>query len=529
MARTLDHRLTIRGTLRCCTPLHVGSGTSRGDVDLDLLLDGAGEPFVPGSSLAGALRAWATHALPSGSSELGHAFGSGAGVTRGLERAGRVTVADGRVTCSGPLELRDGVGIDRRRGAAAEGVKFIRRVVPAGSTISLEISYDAVGPSETDQGERLLRSAVVALRARQIRLGGATTRGLGAVVLEDVEERVEDHSSRAGFLSALATEARDEFVEPAEPFTVPSLDISIGWAPDGPLLVRAAGEGLVVDGWPLVSRSPMAADPAGEAAISLVLPGSSVKGVLRTHAERVVRTMVGIDAAGGDFLAQLGDDRLDIIHRLFGSASDRSTGRSGTARAGALSVEDAYSTWSKKDADWLALRDAAIGESPDRMASARPLMEGLTDESGELQVGHHVAIDRWTGGAADHLLFTTLEPHRVQWNPMRLRLDPVLLGSDGIGNAATYLLLLVLRDLCDGWLAFGHGTLRGHGAVTVDAGDVHFSPTSTGVAGLGQPTTLQELLGDATAVANQAAAWTSWITAAQKSGQAARSEDPADA
>ncbi len=54
-------RIHISGCLTLMTPTHFGNGAVRGDalVDMALLLDEAdGTPFIPGTTIAGALRAY---------------------------------------------------------------------------------------------------------------------------------------------------------------------------------------------------------------------------------------------------------------------------------------------------------------------------------------------------------------------------------------------------------------------------------------------------------------------------------------
>jgi hypothetical protein len=101
------------------------------------------------------------------------------------------------------------------------------------------------------------------------------------------------------------------------------------------------------------------------------------------------------------------------------------------------------------------------------------------DEKLPLRIADHVAVDRWTGGAAESRLFSVLEPMGAAWEPMRLRLDCRRAGGGGGGDGggggvrvgdqrlALALLLLVLRDLAGGWLAFGFGSTRGQGHVAV--------------------------------------------------------------
>ena len=60
----------------------------------------------------------------------------------------------------------------------------------------------------------------------------------------------------------------------------------------------------------------------------------------------------------------------------------------------------------------------------------------------------HVAIDRWTGGAADSFLYSVLEPVAVDWPEIELCVDLDRLAPKENRDAALALLLLTLKDFC---------------------------------------------------------------------------------
>ncbi len=285
------------------------------------------------------------------------------------------------------------------------------------------------------------------------------------------------------------------------------LRVEIPWRPRGPLSVQVSADGDVVDAFPLSTR-------AGDV-VRLELPGSTIKGVLRSHAERIVRTVTGTDADEESFLTQLRADGLGPVSSLFGTAGDRDSGGKAAGRRGALRVGTCVSDTALPAQKWAAVRllqrraqdPPPVGNAPglegnggganrpaERNAEKQAALGRLSLAVDELNkqiegiqfvIARHVAVDRWTGGAAEGLLYATLEPHSTDdnaWQPMVLELDTEWLGQDHSQpgsaeqrqRAALALLLLVLRDLCGGWLGFGHGTTRGMGAVTVDPDRVRF-------------------------------------------------------
>jgi hypothetical protein len=78
----------------------------------------------------------------------------------------------------------------------------------------------------------------------------------------------------------------------------------------------------------------------------------------------------------------------------------------------------------------------------------------------------HVAIDRWTGGAAVGRLYSVLEPAGVAWDDIEITLDLGRL-PEALHDAALALLILTLRELRDGRVRFGYATNRGMGDAEV--------------------------------------------------------------
>jgi CRISPR/Cas system CSM-associated protein Csm3 (group 7 of RAMP superfamily) len=474
---SIKTRVEWSGVLVAQSPVCV-AGIAVGDLDMSPVLNGAGVAVLPGTSLTGALR---SHLSVTD----GTIFGS-------QEQISGVQIDDAPLLSDTGFEIRDGVGIERFSGTAADGVKFSRLVVSSGAEFGFHLTADLDDPS-------LIQPFIDALCADEgITLGGATTRGLGRVRLIDAVASSWSWD-RDGVLDALSgkkvpnSETAGELSAHSSAAASNSQSITANWTALGPVLVASGSDGNAVDTFPLVSRN-------GDL-VRLVIPGSSIKGAFRSQAERIERT---VRAAHGsehslpdNFLDQMSDPNTPVTARLFGQSRNAQATNAQTdapeaaesgagdsaGRVGALTVSDCLSQWSCQQQQWAKLINTESGDSTDREGPLRTLLtkEAFTSrdrtkpESAEFQAGFHVGIDRWTGAPVDGALYSVLEPHSVSWQPLRLTLDLDRLGTDSTALAARFLLLLILRDFCEGWIPLGFGTHRGYGDLRCDPSEVTFS------------------------------------------------------
>jgi CRISPR-associated RAMP protein (TIGR02581 family) len=220
----------VLGTVRFETAWRIGTGREGQTMsDLGVLLDPAGLPVLPGSSLKGRLRGTCealAHALGMTACLLDHAA-SGVACAGDVKlysrrlraeyrgvladgaaavgdrlswieantcdvcklfgspvRAARLRCADGRldpVSWAGVVQVRDGVVLDRDSHTAVDGLKYDYEVVPAGTAFA--VRFDLEDP--TDPQLALLGAALFEWHAGSS-LGGFTSRGLGRFRLENV-------------------------------------------------------------------------------------------------------------------------------------------------------------------------------------------------------------------------------------------------------------------------------------------------------------------------------------------------------
>lgn len=477
MAQATGYRITISGECIARTPLHVGGGSDDTRTDLPLAVNGRGQLSIPGTSLAGALRGWCARAF--GKPVTTCLWG---GLMQGCDPQGRKTTtghASHVVVEDAPVDLppaaaqhdrgivRDGVGIASDLGTAAERLKFDRAILPAGSRFPIVLQAEL--PTAGCAFQRVLLGHLCdALAEGRIRLGAAKTRGLGRVQLSgplsireqrlDTAEgilallrlRLERPTAGLSVIGEPITSADLKEAAPdLRPRPQPRLEVEIDWHPLEPLMVKSQLVGLALDAVPLV-------EPWCEQ-VAMVLPGSAIKGVLRHQAERILATLAAL----------LG---RDLIAYVFGAAGQREakTSASNEQRStagplpglGALAVDDCRSASAVPEAAW---RDVVLATQAEDVPIR---LKGTAWR--DFAPAFHVAVDRWTGGAGDGLLFNVLEPAEIAWQPIEIGLDFCRLPA-ALRLPALALLVFVLRDLANGRLNLGYGANRGFGAFAVDA------------------------------------------------------------
>lgn len=471
MARKIDFTLKLTGELLATTPLHVGGAGEDAAVDQALAQNGAGHYYLPGTSLAGALRHWATAGQESLDANLwGSADEQGAASCILVDDAEQLDAET-----SAPPELWHGVGLDRYTGAAADKIKFDRQILPQCSRFGFCLQIEAQ-QQNLAQARSLMGRLINALEAGHIGLGAGTGRGLGGIKLEHAQAREIDWCSRAGVLAYLrqdeAADSASDLLQAwrsADPAGTtgttgaPVIHIEVLWQAEGPLMSKSAHEGLGVNGLPFLSA-------VANQEYAMVLPGSGIKGALRSQAERIVRTVLGqnLPPPAGDNHQHMDQLNLPLIKEVFGCAA-QGGGQGTTAAPGGrrarLKVATCYAQSQRRPAQ--AWADLAL--TVDTKSAPNASSQVWASAGDSFQRAFHVAVDRWTGGAAEHLLYSAVEPMQTQWQPLRWDLDLEAGSSPETGSAAFALVWLLLRDLAQGRLPLGYGVNRGYGALKVQA------------------------------------------------------------
>ena len=413
----------------------------------------------------------------------------------------------------GDLPHRMSTAIDRATGGAADGALFAYEYLPVYTTFEIRISAEAQDPtpeppedkdaqsttqSEATKGtppappalvKKALQAVVALLHGKCISLGGRTGSGWGRVEPLNENTRydcklvvIPDSKSEKGDPTSVLANILDQRspvdIEPDKNLDrqSASTNIKIEWqAPAGLFVGMNKPDGIKSSEEDTVPAAPLRnwhlndthrADHgdanypkvAHEDKASLLLPGTSIRGALRSHCSRIARSIVSDSDRCGeltmpeDVHKQLAADPL-LVRYLFGTTEYR----------GAVRVHDCE------------------GQIPTQEEKDKPLK--LTRN----------AIDRVTGSAAHGALYSELLYPHATWDAIEIEIDHAQLrrnicqdpgdcalstvsSSDqecehpAIKNrlrAAILLLAMAVTDLCKGVLPLGGGTGGGLGFIDV--------------------------------------------------------------
>ncbi|MEC4812255.1 MAG: RAMP superfamily CRISPR-associated protein [Scytonema sp. PMC 1069.18] len=424
--RQVLERIIIKGNLILDTPTCFGSGDNDSDVDIEILRDSIEDKaLLMGSSIAGALRNdLREHNNGYGVTDDSILFGGQRSDEDGEQSP--LVVNDALSNDVISLELRDGVKINNITKTADDGAKYDLEFLESGTKFNLY--FELLIDKESNK-EQLIRELIVSLQgleAGKIRLGIKKNRGFGCCHVEKWQVwqfDLENHKQRIEWLifPHWETGVSNNYqthnnIADALGVTVVAEDkrqhltIQATFTLASPLLIRSgqASTDKAPDVVHLKSRRNGEAKP--------ILSGTSLTGVLRHRAERIVNTI---------------QNNTNIINEIFGFVDENTK---------------------KANASRLIVDEVEINDTTDL-------------------VQNRIAIDRFTGGALDGALFNEQPIFGNNKTKLTITLQLRQPKEPEIG-----LLLLLLKDLWTGDLtvggtsSIGRGRLKGENA-TIQYGE----------------------------------------------------------
>ncbi len=410
--------ICLKGCL--ASPLLVGSGEDE-KTDKDVILDGRGKPFVPGSSLAGALRHYLSDL--TGDPELvTYWFGSGD------ERQSRLLVYDMRLE-KAKLGHRDGVRLGVYKTAADMG-KYDMQIVEPGIqyVIRLELVKRANDEVQEEMEKRteeeLLQKLVGGLMTGGLTLGAKSRRGFGKLTVEKAWRKAFNVADREGCAQWLDWDwGKDDAFEDTDAWSLEKINRQDArdHCLEVPLSLR---QSLMIRQYTQMRfDAPNLPDYEQLKSLSKpVIPGSSWMGAIRERIRSIMEVEMGIRT----------EEAQKKLEPLFGTWG-------GELKAGTL--------WASK-----VRVEESLVESPSTQTGQGVNYQDLTLTRN--------AIDRFTGGTVRGALYTS-KPWVGGQTKLILRWPRKL--EEPLPKVIGGLLLWAIEDLQAGLLAVGGETAVGRG------------------------------------------------------------------
>ena len=506
----------ITGDLVLESAWHVGAAKAKGGVDAPWRRANDGRLLLPGRAIGGSLRTLATRMAPRlGENEVCHVLGKkamprdGAGnvlacgclvcrlfgdvaptdanvPTRSVARASNVWVYDAYAQTDTLAEdpqthVRDGVGIDRQTRTAAKNVKFNQEVLPA-KNVTFPLQLKVQAPTEADAKEfaQLLAVVLAEWEAGRGRLGGNVARGLGAFTLKNVVCRRQNLTVDSLMAYLAADDVPWQVYEEDEVWLVQGLQMARENVRSKKVVAGNAGTILTInfnihmENFSLVNDPVVAAlskfDHAPQLTMAVgergepVLPGSSLRGALRSRAEKIARTLATIHAVEKE--ATFAQARTTFYRSC--PACDPLKNQWSAPLANC----NIRLTIPKKEEvaqTQICLSCQLFGNS--RRGSRLWVADGTWQlpslNINQWQVQDFLAIDRFTGGGMDGAKFDAAPLVGAQFQTALTLHNPQ---AWELGWLA-----LVLRDLAAGGMRLGFGAAKGYGKATVSGLQYTFS------------------------------------------------------
>ena len=413
---SVRRRLHVEGKLLLKAPLLIGTGSNddKNQTDIQILKGKDGIPFIPGTSLTGVLRQYVEEDDPRAAALL---FGEDVEHPSAyeLKLQSSIILYDIKLR-NAEIVRRDSVNIDGLTGTGIKQGKFDYEAIDQGAhgIFAADIIWRGIHEKEKELLDNKLERLWNHL-SDGIHLGARTAIGFGRAVLEDIEidcYDFQDPADTAAYFLNKPSKSHKIFKHKASEHAYPSNNfiVDADFALKSGLLVRDYDKSHMEDSSENSIDAIMLRDSDG----NWLIPGTSLKGVLRHRAEYILQSM-GRDT---DILESLmGPDPAKLRSHL--SPKLRSRFRVDEVRMVAANLK-------------------AYPQSRNR-------------------------VDRFTGGTIDAALFTMVPVW--QKDPA----EKALSMHWEIHNAQPWeigLALLLLKDMWLGKIAIGGGKSVGHGRLS---------------------------------------------------------------
>lgn len=264
----------------CCTPLRIGNHENNTETVLKSI---DGTPFIPGTSIAGAIKSYLNREI--------------AEILLGSEdNNSKIIVSDGNFT-QYSQKSRPRVRISAQTGACEIGAKFDIAHIEKGSKFEFSLTwFGDVNSSENSSELDAINDVLSAINSGEITFGGQKTNGFGQVDITAYKKtfNLTNENDRNDWLNSklngdkitlktISTKDKVEFI------------------------VRGRADNILVKSGTVYYNDKAVTENILEGEIP-VIPGSSVKGAIRSRANQICSTIFGDDSTINSYFGNNDND-----------------------------------------------------------------------------------------------------------------------------------------------------------------------------------------------------------------------------
>lgn len=421
-------RYTLTGTVKLISPLIIRAGVYNDilndTVDDIVVTYHDGQPFIPGTSLAGVLRQTIQDIRPDVDKVL---FGS-IDEHKGTQSALQINDIPLENT---NISVRDGICIDDVLGVTKDGAKYDFEVIESGAygTLRIDCIIREYHQNQVDIIEEALKT-LANLLGNGISIGARTVNGFGRIACEDISLEHYDFAKPESVQDWLLRKSGATITIPEAPIVAKrDLIIDMDCYLEDTILIKSIFEAR----WE---------DKLEDKLLTLFIPGTSVKGVLRHQCGHIVHAL-GRGTA--------------ITNELFGFSNDK---------------------------------------TKDSHKSRVLVNEVYFDTAYTQEEQHRIRVDRFTGGVMNGALFADHPLRNTKGEKLTF---PLHIRIKDCTDSEAGLAMLLVKDLMTGQVTMGAnrtigcGRIKGH-SVTVKYNGESYVIDGTGKVTGGQVETLESLV-----------------------------------
>ncbi|MBF8278412.1 MAG: superfamily protein [Candidatus Brocadiaceae bacterium] len=459
-------KLVLEGLIELRSPALIGCG-SKERSDVDIIRDGGNNPFIPATSFVGALRHVITIEGRENELKLKQFWGftadgknaQEAGRPTGLSHADNAVSVAEREKISNTREerqsslrcrdltykkglvpnitIRDGIAIEAKTGIVESGKKYEYEVIEPGAQFNLHLEVSFGNDTTRDFSRSMIVTIREKLEQEAVRIGAKTNSGLGKIRLVDAKISELNFGDRRDLVHWLRKDFSNTTpLSGVKPFSLReklfTIDATFGLK-----------NSLIIRSYP---SDPKMADAVHIQSGGIpVLPGASLKGAIRSRAERIIKTLFG---AGMDKTDVNKTDKVKaFLNALFGYVDCENQ---------------------TKEAD---KGKVSGGRKKSKEAlKGRVRIDEVTLPAFAAELQTRIKIDRFTGGTIESALLETMPLFSDGDADKQIRNVKITIRD--YQDAEAGLMLLVLKDLWTGDLAIGGEKGVGRGVLEGVRADV---------------------------------------------------------